>query len=502
MLPQPFDRSSISAPHPRIIQGGMGAGVSGWRLARAVSMTGQLGVVSGTALGAILTRQLQLGDSEGHIRRALAHFPIEGVANRILSKYFIAGGKPHDQPFRSVPMPSIHFSRELLDFTVAANFVEVFLAKEGHSGVVGINYLEKIQTPTLPSLFGAMLAGVDYVLVGAGVPRAIPGILDDLAKGQAVRLKIDVADLPPSEEVFSAFDPSEYCGNKTPLLKRPQFLAIVASATLAMALARKSSGRVDGFVVEGSSAGGHNAPPRGPLRLNERGEPVYGDADVADLEKIGALGLPFWLAGSYGTPEKLVEARSRGAAGIQVGTLFAFCAESAIAPELKRQVIEQAIAGTLEVFTDPTASPTGFPFKVVKLPGTLADPEVYDARTRMCDLGYLRSAYRKPDGSIGYRCSSEDEETFISKGGSAADTHGRKCLCNGLVATVGLGQVYADHKIEAPIVTSGDDIARIVHLAKGSEMSYTAGDVIRYLLGEEVTDHESQTRSMLENVTK
>ena len=47
---------------PVIIQGGMGAGVSSWRLARAVSSTGQLGVVSGTALDVILARRLQEGD--------------------------------------------------------------------------------------------------------------------------------------------------------------------------------------------------------------------------------------------------------------------------------------------------------------------------------------------------------------------------------------------------------------------------------------------------------
>ena len=54
---------------PPIIQGGMGIGVSGWRLARAVSQLGQLGVVSGTALDLLLTRQLQLGDTGGHLRR-------------------------------------------------------------------------------------------------------------------------------------------------------------------------------------------------------------------------------------------------------------------------------------------------------------------------------------------------------------------------------------------------------------------------------------------------
>ena len=44
----------MAASLPTIIQGGMGAAVSDWRLANAVSSHGQLGVVSGTALDAIL----------------------------------------------------------------------------------------------------------------------------------------------------------------------------------------------------------------------------------------------------------------------------------------------------------------------------------------------------------------------------------------------------------------------------------------------------------------
>jgi nitronate monooxygenase len=461
----------------------MGAGVSGWRLGRAVSKLGELGVVSGTALGAILARRLQLGDPDGDLRRALDQFPVPGVAARLLDKYHIPGGKPADQPFKLTTLPSVHFNRELLELTVVANFVEVFLAKEGQTGLVGINYLEKIQSPTLPSLFGAMLAGVDYVLMGAGVPRAIPGVLDALAEGKPVQLKIDVADLPKGEEVFSSFDPSDFCGGKAPTLKRPLFLAIIASTTLATALARKSTGKVDGFVVEGSTAGGHNAPPRGPLQLNDRGEPLYGEADVPDLQRIGALGLPFWLAGSYGSPAKLAEALKLGAAGIQVGTLFAFCEESGVTPELKSQVLERARSGTIEVFTDPVGSPTGFPFKVLQLDGTLSDPETYTSRDRGCDLGYLRSAYRKPDGAVGYRCPAEATDNFIAKGGDAADTQGRKCLCNGLVATVGLAQVQKNGALEPPIVTSGDEVVQIAKLVTPSQRSYTAADVVRYLLG-------------------
>jgi nitronate monooxygenase len=169
--------------HPLIIQGGMGAGVSDWRLARAVSLAGQLGVVSGTALACILVRRLQVGDPDGHMRRALAQFPLPQVATKILADYFIPGGKAPDAPFKLTPLPSLQPGGDFVALTVAANFVEVFLAKEGHGGRVGINFLEKIQFPTLASLYGAMLAGVDYVLMGAGIPRAIPGILDQLARG-------------------------------------------------------------------------------------------------------------------------------------------------------------------------------------------------------------------------------------------------------------------------------------------------------------------------------
>ena len=464
----------------------MGAGVSDWHLARAVSQTGQLGVVSGTALGAILVRRLQVGDPDGQMRRALEKFPVPGVAAKILADYFIPGGKPANAPFKLSPMPGLNPGPDFVAFTVAANFAEVFLAKEGHGGLVGINFLEKIQFPTLASIFGAMLADVDYVLMGAGIPRAIPGVIDRLARGEAVELKIDIEGGLPGEELHSKFDPAAFCGGRAPLLKRPHFLGIVASATLAITLARKSSGQVNGFIVEGETAGGHNAPPRGPLQLNTEGEPIYGPRDVADLEKIRELGLPFWLAGSYGAVGKLAEALSLGAAGIQVGTAFAFCAESGIRPDLKQQVFQLSRAGKLRVFTDPLASPTGFPFKVVQLPGTLSDAESLPLRERLCDLGYLRHAYRKPDGTIGYRCPAEPVDDFIRKGGTFEETQGRKCVCNGLVGTIGLPQVKAENVYGLPLVTAGNEVAHVARFLQPGRDSYTAAEVIRLLLGKGV----------------
>jgi nitronate monooxygenase len=469
-------------PLPTIIQGGMGAGVSGWPLARAVSKAGQLGVVSGTAMDLILARRLQLGDPGGPMRRALERFPIPGVAQRILDRYFIPGGKPEDKPFRSKPVPAERPSRHLAELLVAGNFVEVFLAKEGHDAPVGINYLEKIQLPTLPSIYGAMLAGVNYVLIGAGIPRSIPGVLDRLARRQPVELRIDVQGAGPGDEFTTRFDPDSFCGGEATDLARPDFLAIVSSATLASMLARKANGRVNGFVVEGPTAGGHNAPPRGRLRLSAGGEPIYGERDVGDLEAIRALGLPFWLAGSYAKPARVTEALRLGAAGVQIGTAFAYCEESGLDHALKERVLVMSGAGEARVVTDPIASPTGFPFKVLQMEGTHSDSTTCEKRARICDLGYLRHAYKMPDGTLGWRCPAEPVEDYVRKGGEEEDTRGRKCVCNGLMANLGLGQAIRGGEQEKPLITSGDDVATVARFLKPGSRSYRAVDVIEYLM--------------------
>jgi nitronate monooxygenase len=478
----------ITKPDPIVIQGGMGAAVSAWQLARAVAQIGQMGVVSGTALDLVLCRRLQLGDPGGDLRRAMAEFPFPEMIDPILDRYFIPGGKAPDVPFISCAMPNASPTRRQLELIVVSNFVEVFLAKEGHDGLVGINYLEKIQVPTLASLFGAMLAGVDYVLMGAGIPRAIPGILDKLSQGESVELSLHVSGANGDDNFVTRFSPEEFTAGEVPWLKRPKFLAIIASPALATMLARKSSGKVDGFVVEGPTAGGHNAPPRGAMELNERGEPIYGERDVPDLEAIRSLGLPFWLAGSYGTPERVAEALAIGAAGVQVGTAFAFCEESGLREDIRREVLDMVRAGTLDVRTEPRVSPAGFPFKVLQLPGSMSDESVCHERTRLCDLGFLRQAYKQADGSLGWRCPAEAIDAYVRKGGDEADTCGRKCVCNGLLANVGLGQVRANDGVELPLVTSGDDVRSILSFLPTLEaQSYSAKDVVAHLLAEVTT---------------
>lgn len=467
---------------PTIIQGGMGAGVSHWRLASAVSRTGQLGVVSGVALDQILARRLQQGDPNGHMRRAISHFPDQATAQRVLERYFVPGGRASDDPFRSPPMFRADSPPDHLALNVLANFVEVWLAREDHDGIVGINLLEKITFPTLTSLYGAMLAGVDYVLMGAGIPWQIPGILDQFARGEGATMKVPVEGGDGSS-IEVAFDPASLFPFAPMELKRPRFLAIVSSAVLAQSLKKRSTGSIDGFVVEHWVAGGHNAPPRGAMQLSDSGEPLYGDRDVVDFSKFTALGVPFWLAGGAAWPGKLAEALELGAAGIQVGTAFAFCEESGLDPELRARVREQIAAGTASIFTDPAASPTGFPFKVVNMPETASEPEVYAARDRVCDLGFLRRAYRKEDGTIGYRCPSEPEEEFARKGGAPEETAGRKCLCNGLLANLGMAQVRPKSGyVEPPLLTAGDDLPALARFFRPGTTSYHASDVIDYLL--------------------
>lgn len=467
---------------PVIIQGGMGAGISDWRLAQAVSQLGQLGVVSGTALDAILARRLQDGDPGGHMRHGLDHFPFHEMAERIWRTYYIPGGKSANESYKTLPMHSKDDARELQELCIVANFIEVFLAREGHNNPVGINYLEKIQIPHLPSIYGAMLAGVSYVLMGAGVPLKIPGVLDCFVNHQPATYPLQVSGAQSGDDTTMTFVPLDFAECKLPPLTRPRFFAIIASNTLATTLVKKANGKVDGFIIEGPTAGGHNAPPRGKLQLSAAGEPVYGERDLVNLEKIHELALPFWLAGGFGTREKLREALASGAAGIQVGTAFAFCSESGLRDDYKRALLSKAVSGTATVFTDSMASPTGFPFKVAQLEGSISEQEVYSAKPRICDLGYLREAYRTEEGTIGYRCSGEPVTTYLAKGGKREDTIGRKCLCNALVANIGQPQVRSGKYIEKGLVTAGDDLIGISRFLPPHASAYSATDVVTSLL--------------------
>ena len=209
------------------------------------------------------------------------------------------------------------------------------------------------------------------------------------------------------------------------------------------------------------------------------------------------MGVPFWLAGGYGNAEKLREALQQGAAGIQVGTAFAFSQESGMRPDLKKELMAQARTGSGVVFTDPLASPTGFPFKVALLEGTSSELPIYQERRRVCDLGYLREPYAGQDGRIGYRCAAEPVENYVAKGGKIEDTVGRKCLCNALMANIGHAQTRKVDVVEPALVTVGDDLNTIANFLAPGRESYSAADVVKSLLAGVVEETADEAEPLI-----
>ncbi|MFN8503529.1 MAG: nitronate monooxygenase [Kouleothrix sp.] len=507
----------------RLIQGGMGVYVSNWRLAQAVAAArpGQAaGTVSGTALDVVYVRLLQLGDPGGHARRALRAFDAAfgaGIGQKICDRYFIDGGKAPEARFARAPMQLVHtlpgwsalptpagdrapaplsLDDDVIELLIATGFAEVWLAKDGHAGTVFINFLNKIELPLIYVMYGAMLAGVDGVIVGAGNPDGLPAICSRLAAHAAVTRTLPVLYQEAGEEFALAFDPQQIAGGafaRQPL-KRPAFLAIVSLDGLVQALAASASEAPDGFIIEHHTAGGHNANPVGPMHKDEQGQPIYGDQDTPDLAAIREVGRPFWLAGGYGSRSKLAEARAAGAAGVQIGSVFALAEESGMQPEYRSAILQQLRSGADDGSLVRTTlfSPTGFAFKVVQLKGTLADQAVYEQRRRVCDIGLLQQIGVSTAGDDGtrtifQRCAAAPVEGYVNKRGLRRNTEDRRCLCNGLLACVGLGQVgerHGERHEEPAIVTLGNHLDGIRRLSRQGQSHYWARDVVADMLGE------------------
>lgn len=506
----------------RLIQGGMGVYVSNWRLARAVARQrpGETaGTVSGTALDVVYVRLLQLGDPGGHARRALRAlddtFGVT-IGRGICDHYFIEGGKAPGVRFRSAPMHIVHAADDrrafhmpngtaeavpfkledaTIELLIATGFAEVWLAKEGHAGKVFINFLNKIELPLIYVLYGAMLAGVDGVVVGAGNPEGLPALCRLLANHAAVSHKISLLYRETGEDFVLAFDPHQVAGGgfAAQPLATPAFLAIVSLEDLVKVLAESASAPPDGFIIEHHTAGGHNANPAGPMVKDTLGQPIYGARDEADLAAIRAVGLPFWLAGGYGSEPGLRAALAAGANGVQAGTVFALAEESGMKPEYRSAILAALKSGTADadLVHTTTFSPTGFAFKVVQLQDTLAADDIYTNRARICDIGILQQrGFNKPDENgdrtLFQRCPAGPIENYVNKRGLANNTDERRCLCNGLLACVGLGQVkeIRGELVEEPaIVTLGNHLDGVRRLSRQGQMGYHVADVVADILG-------------------
>ncbi|MDE2030937.1 MAG: nitronate monooxygenase [Patescibacteria group bacterium] len=464
----------------KIIQGGMGIYIATPGLTKASSINDDaLGTLSCTAAERIVPHILQMGDPNEDIRRAFSYFPFQEVTDGILKKYFIKGGKPPNKNFKRVPAFSMYPRADLIKLTVASSFALTWLAKEGHSNPISVNYLEKIQIPHIYHITGMMLAGADFITMGAGITRQIPSVLDAIASGGTPSYRVLVEGSKEGTKTIS-FNPRSFFGGEFPKdLKRPDFLPIISLDRLAsIMVAKLPANSIQGFVIELPTAGGHNAPPRQKGIFDNKGQPIYGKEDEVNFSNLQDLGIPFWIAGSYASPQGLIKAQSLGAVGIQAGSIFALSDDSGMDPVYRKEIRRLGYRNELIIRTDPNASPTGFPFKVIQLPGTQSEENVYNNRKRICDRSALIVPYQQENGKVGFRCASEPVEDYKSKGGKIEDTIGARCLCNGLFSASGIGNPN-----EKPIFTMGDDVSFLRYLMKDENDSYNASDAIKYLLG-------------------
>lgn len=454
-IEDPTRTSAVDVPQnamPRLIQAGMGVHISSARLANATARLGALGVVSSAGLRHTVIEEVRRGDSD--VIAIAKTFPFPHYVDELLA--FAPGNRKqnHAVPV-DVPDPKRAAYPRRLSTIVA--YVEVMRAKRGHRGQVGINVMWKCALTVLPSIYGALLAGVDVLLCGAGVPMELPDIVTKLRAGEnlsyapltggTTHVALDIGQDEP-QELLSWF-------------ASPKLIPILSNFAFPKRLLdtwQKTYGAAPAaFVLENHAAGGHNAPPRNKSEFTAQ------DDLETYFEKVLALGVPVYVAGDFesgGTREDFLYWRARGAYGIQVGSRFALCTDSGMRADLREGIIEGNRAGTTQIETSPRFSPTGYPLKFVKLPGTLAQNELYQSRPRVCDRMYLAQSHFKEnaDGTTteSYLCPAQPTKQYLRGGGDSADLEGRICLCNALLSTAGF---YTE--CEMPLVTLGQSGAQV-----------------------------------------
>src|SRR5690554_6709722 len=99
-MPTPLPSFPTSS---RIIQGGMGIGVSSWRLARAVALNGEIAVDCATSIDTVVVRELKVRD-RSHRRRVLAEYPDQEIVRHLVNQYYVEGGRRPDAAYRLLPL--------------------------------------------------------------------------------------------------------------------------------------------------------------------------------------------------------------------------------------------------------------------------------------------------------------------------------------------------------------------------------------------------------------
>lgn len=152
-----------------------------WQVARARAREGHLGVVSLVSVGQRLLESLQLGDIGGTMRWALDQCPLGEIANEIKTRYFVPSDQSHRGSSDLPAPPSLPAEPHRSSLLLVGAFAEVFLAKHGHAGRIGIAWPDQTDLDDLAVLSGAMLARVDCVLVPPDAAPFVTQAIDLIA---------------------------------------------------------------------------------------------------------------------------------------------------------------------------------------------------------------------------------------------------------------------------------------------------------------------------------
>ncbi len=344
MLPHLVIKGKI-ARHP-IIQGGMGIGVSLHPLVRAVAREGGIGLLSSACLDRLVSRRLgrKVGTYEA-VREEVAAAKAEG-------------------------------------------------------GLAGINIMVALVRDYEDSVRGAVDAGADFIVAGAGLPLSLPSIR------------------PPGDTAL---------------------IPIVSSARALELICKKWERlgyRPDAVVLEGPLAGGHLGFKLEHLDLEEHRLENLLPPVKDTAERYGRF--PVIVAGGIWDHADIARFLALGADGVQMGTRFLATEESSASPAYKMAVVKATVDDIL--VAQRPASPCGLPFRVIRRsPMFLSALE--RRRAPKCDKGYV--LLKDAEGRF-TRCSAKDgNETSF-------------CICNGLLSSCGYNTAE-----EEELYTVGVNAARV-----------------------------------------
>lgn len=329
-----------------VVQGGMGVGVSLYPLARAVALQGGLGIVSSACLDRLVSRR----------------------TGKKLNSY-------------------------------EAAYEEVSLAK-AEGGFAGINIMCALVRDYEASVRGALDAGADAIISGAGLPMTLPAIQ------------------PPRDTAL------------IPIVSSARALDLICKKW------EKLGYRPDAVVLEGPLAGGHLGFKIDQIDLEsnklENLLPPVKEMAV----KCGDF--PVIVAGGIYTHNDIVRFLTMGADGVQMGTRFLATEESSASAAYKKAVVE-AKEDDIVVAHDP-GSPCGLPFRVIKQ-SPMYVSALKKLRAPKCDKGYV--LLKDGEGKFTRCLAKESNEHHF-------------CICNGLLSSGG----YNTDK-EEPLYTVGTNASRV-----------------------------------------